>query len=758
MNQDDLSLQRRRRWRLSHRSKIVAWAFIPAALILGTVALVAFFGYRQVMADTVMERDWQLVQLAATQLAGDLEEQASPLGQAARALAVAGESEGAQQAALSAATEGLEGFDGGLVFVNSQGAIVATQPRRPVLLGQDWSDQPFIREVQGRGQTVYSDLITTSGSGVSLHSVAVAVPVIGSEGEFRGAVVGFHRLDEGGGGPFEESVLSLPLQAGRQIYVVDGQGRLLYHADGARIGADYGGVPSVQSVLARQAGALRTVDGAGEAVVTAYAPIPGTRWGLVGEESWSALIAPYSTYQNLLLSLLLLGLVAPAIVVMVGVRRLMEPLETLRAATEEVARGNFGRAVSVESGDEIEALARHFNLMSAELAASYARLEERLAARTRELSALTAIAAEISHAEELSAVLDVALGEALDVMGMEAGGVYLLDDAQERLVLAAHQGLDESLAMAIDGLAPGEGFSGRVVVQGEPVLAPDLAKDPRLTRQEARESGFHALASFPLRAGGQVLGALFVLAPEVRTFSQEDVELLTSIGQQMGVAVENARLLQRAQDAAAHEERQRLARELHDSVTQTLFSATLIADVLPRVWEKDPALGQARLEELCELNRGALAEMRALLLELRPAALAEGALPDLLRQLVEAVRGRSRLQIALEVDGAPPEDGLPADVQIALYRITQEALNNVVKHAEAHAVSVTLAFGETGVLLDVADDGSGFDPTVDAIARHGDSFGLSIMRERAAEIGADLDIESAPGAGTRVTVVAPLCA
>ncbi|HSM56589.1 MAG TPA: GAF domain-containing protein [Candidatus Sulfomarinibacteraceae bacterium] len=754
----DRSAQRGRRrwWSLSHRSKIVAWAFIPAALILGSVALVAFFGYRQVMADMVMERDRQLVQLAAMQLAGDLDERASPLGQAARALAVAGESEGAQQAALRAATQGLTGFGGGLGFVNPRGTVVATQPHRPVLLGQDWSDLPFFREVQSRGQMVYSDLLVASDSGASMYSVAVAVPVIGPDGEFRGALVGFHQLDEPGGGLFAESVASLPLHAGRQIYVVDGQGRLLYHAQAARIGADYGDVPSVRSVLARQAGALRTVDGAGEAVVTAYAPIPGTRWGLVGEDSWSALVAPYRGYQNLLLLLLVLGLVAPAVVVMVGVRRLMRPLETLRAATQEVARGNFGRTVRVESGDEIEALARHFNLMSAELAASYARLEERLAARTRELAALTAIAAEISHAEELQAVLHTALGEALDVMGMKAGGVYLLDESQERLALAAHEGLDGSLAAAIDDLAPGEGFSGRVVVQGEPVLAPDLAQDPRLTRPEARESGFHALASFPLRAGGQVLGALFVLAPEIRTFSPEDVELLTSIGQQMGVAVENARLLQRAQDAAAHEERQRLARELHDAVTQTLFSATLIADVLPRVWEKDPALGRARLVELSELSRAALAEMRMLLLELRPAALAEGALPDLLRQLVAAVRGRSRLQIALEVDGAPPEEGLPPDVQIALYRITQETLNNVVKHAEAQRVSVTLAFGEAGVLLDVADDGVGFDPGADGIAGHGNSFGLSIMRERAAQIGADLEIESAPGAGTRVTVVAPL--
>lgn len=761
MNQGHLPEQhdgpRRKRWSLSHRSKIVAWAFIPAALILGTVALVAFFAYRQVTADMVMERDRQLIQVAAIQLADELQEGAAPLEQVARVLGVTGEVGNMQQMVLSREAPRLAAFDGGVALVNRQGAVVASQPRRPALLGQDWSGQPFFREVQERGQNVTSDLISTvAGPGAQpLHTAAVAVPVVGAEGEFRGAVVGFYGLDEPDSGPFADSVLSLPLQAGRQIYVVDGRGRLIYHADRAQIGADYGQLPSVQSLLAGEGGALRTVDGDGAAIVTAYAPLPGTGWGLVSEEQWSSLTAPYARYQNFLLLLLGLGLVVPAVVVMIGVRRLMRPLETLRAATQEVARGNFGRTVTVESGDEIEALAQHFNLMSAELARSYARLEERLAARTRELAALSAITAMVSHAEALESILRAALGEALEVMGMEAGGVYLLDEAGERLALVAHQGVEDELAKAIDDLAVGEGFSGAVVARGEPVLVPDLAHDPRLTRPAARESGFHALATFPLRASGQVLGALFMLAPEVREFAREDVELLTSIGQQMGVAVENAHLLQQVQDAAAHEERQRLARELHDAVTQTLFSASLIAEVLPRVWEKDQALAWRRLQELRELSRGALAEMRTLLLELRPAALTESALPDLLRQLTEAARGRSRLQIELEVEGAPPAEGLPAEVQIALYRIAQEALNNIVKHAEASCVEVNLAFGATGVMLAVSDDGKGFDMSRGDGAGRGDSFGLAIMGERATRIGAELQLESAPGAGTRVTVVVP---
>lgn len=745
-------------WPLSHRSKIVAWAFVPASLILGTVVLVAFFTYRQVTSEMVMERDRQLVQVAAIQLADQLEERTTSLGQVARVLAATSDLDSLQELPPGRSRAGLVAFDGGIVFVNQRGVVVTSEPRRPTLVGQDWSTQPFIRQVRERRQTVYSDLIKSStGPGDRpLYSIAVAMPVIGATNELRGAVVGFYRLNAPGTGPFSDSVLQAPLQGERTIYVVDGSGMVLYHAEVAQIGADYGEVASVRTLVAESDGALRTVDEKGDAMVTAFATVPGTGWGLVAEEAWASLVAPYAGYQNLLLFLLGLGLVAPAAIVLVGVRRLMRPLEALTLATQEVARGKFGRTIQVDSGDEIETLARNFNHMSAQLATSYARLEERLTARTRELRALNAIAAVISHADELRAVLQVALDETLAVMDLEAGGVYILDEQQERLSLLAHKGLETALVEAIDDLALGEGFSGEAAAQARPVLAFDLTVDARLTRKALLESGFHGLGCFPISASGRVLGTLFILARERREFSSEDVELLTSISHQMGVAVENARLLEQVQVSAAEEERQRLARELHDAVTQTLFSASLIAEVLPRLWEKDEALARLRLGELRELSRGALAEMRALLLELRPAVLEASSLPDLLRQLVEATRGRAQLDVALTVDSAPPSGGLPGDVQVALYRIAQEALNNIVKHAEATKVEVQIAFGAAGVLLDIHDDGKGIDDGVLNNGRRADSFGLSIMRERAERIGADLHIESGPDNGTTIAVFAPL--
>jgi PAS domain S-box-containing protein len=206
----------------------------------------------------------------------------------------------------------------------------------------------------------------------------------------------------------------------------------------------------------------------------------------------------------------------------------------------------------------------------------------------------------------------------------------------------------------------------------------------------------------------------------------------------------NERLREKAAQDAVTAERTRLARDLHDAVTQTLFSTTLIADVLPEIWAMNPDEGRRRLEEIRQMTRGALAEMRTLLVELRPNALVEVPLPTLLRQLTEALVGRARVNIQLSAEG---ERKLPGDVQVGLYRLAQEALNNIVKHAKASQAVVTLRMGET-VRLTVADNGIGFDPvTVTA-----DHLGLKIMRERAEAIGAKLSIYSEPGEGTQISV------
>ena len=213
-------------------------------------------------------------------------------------------------------------------------------------------------------------------------------------------------------------------------------------------------------------------------------------------------------------------------------------------------------------------------------------------------------------------------------------------------------------------------------------------------------------------------------------------------------------LAQQAAETAVAAERSRLARDLHDAVTQTLFSASLIAEALPNIWESDQEEGRQLLAEMRRLSRGALAEMRTLLLELRPAALVETSLGALLHQLTEAISGRKDMSITVTVDD---HYQCPPDVHVALYRIAQEALNNVVKHAQASQVKVSLCCLPSAgrrtkvekVELRVSDDGRGFDP--DHIPP--DRLGLNIIRERAQAVGAALEIESQPDQGTQIVVI-----
>jgi PAS domain S-box-containing protein len=205
-------------------------------------------------------------------------------------------------------------------------------------------------------------------------------------------------------------------------------------------------------------------------------------------------------------------------------------------------------------------------------------------------------------------------------------------------------------------------------------------------------------------------------------------------------------LTQQAREQATAEERNRLARDLHDAVSQTIFSASLISEVIPRLWERDEKEGRKRLEEVRQLTRGALAEMRTLLLELRPDSLVEAEMEYLLKQLGESITGRSRVPVTVNVTG---RCDVPVDVKVGLYRIAQEALNNVAKHANAKEAAINITCKPGRVVLQVSDNGKGF--SVRGVPPN--SLGLSIMRERAREINASLSIKSQPDKGTVIKVI-----
>lgn len=393
---------------------------------------------------------------------------------------------------------------------------------------------------------------------------------------------------------------------------------------------------------------------------------------------------------------------------------------------------------------------------------AFLALEKRIEERTREIEqrhrvaeSMREILSVLNSSRSLSEVLDYIVSCAARLLGAEACSITRLDADTGVLTIQAACGLPADYVANVT-VPLGQLVAGASAARRQPVSVPDLQAYSRQHEHwlEDPVRGPHlrwlighygAVLGVPLLIKDEVYGSIVFYYAQPRGFAAEEISLASAFANQAALAIENARLQAEVEQNAVSAERQRLARTLHDSVTQTLFSASLVAEALPRLWERDEADGRQMLVQLRELIQGALAEMRTLLVELRPAALTDAPLADLLAQLVTSTSSWGRLPIDLAVQG---RERLPPDVQAALYRITQEALNNVLRHAGASRAEVSLRQTARGVTLRIADDGRGFDPRR-TLPGH---LGLPMMRERAEGIGARLHVSARPGRGTHVAM------
>ncbi len=386
------------------------------------------------------------------------------------------------------------------------------------------------------------------------------------------------------------------------------------------------------------------------------------------------------------------------------------------------------------------------------------------------------ILAVLNSNEPLDAILDYITLYARRLLGADAVAIYRLQTETNLLNIQSSHGLTKKF-LAHAAIPLGQGATGQAVIQGKPVAITDLSHALDVLVQpltaevtnllQTLSKRFKSELSVPLIIQQEIVGTMNLYYINSRVFEQEDLDLAVSFCDQTALAIENARLREQAQEEAVATERNRIARELHDSVTQTIFSANLIAEVLPTIWAQNSDEARHGLDELHKLTQGALAEMRTLLLELRPIGLAEARLEELIKQLTQGVSGRTRADIQVHIEG---EAVLPTDVKLAFYRIAQEALNNMSKHSGADKVEIELisvsAFPlkrqrRTGfarqqfsksVSMMIRDNGCGFDPA----SIVGEHLGLGIMRERAANTQLTLAIRSQPGHGTEVSLCWPM--
>lgn len=249
----------------------------------------------------------------------------------------------------------------------------------------------------------------------------------------------------------------------------------------------------------------------------------------------------------------------------------------------------------------------------------------------------------------------------------------------------------------------------------------------------------------PLAVKKRLIGGLCFAHKKLNYFSTHQVSLIQSVANQVAITMVNTELYGQARALAVMEERQRLARDLHDAINQSLFTAGIIAEVIPRLWEQDQALARSSLKDLHRLTRSAQAEMRALLAELRPSTLIDTDLGELIKQLGYALSGRVDVPVVVNTS---EKINIPPNVQIVFYRICQEALNNIAKHANASRVDIDLQQDGGELTLRIRDNGSGFDPKQMTSGQ----YGLQMMQERADELGAQLTITSQPGQGTEISI------
>jgi len=353
------------------------------------------------------------------------------------------------------------------------------------------------------------------------------------------------------------------------------------------------------------------------------------------------------------------------------------------------------------------------------------RTTSRLHVLTSQLRALQE-AAVLGPASRQDTLLDRIADLALQLLGSDTCQLYLLKGGAAALEMEACAG--SSSCSATEGA--GAASAAAVAVSRRAAFADETT------------------LAVPLFVRDDVYGALVLRDRDARVYHGEDIGIAQTFGDQAALAVENARLREDVERAAAAAERIRLARELHDSVTQSLFAASLEADVAAELCTAGTPQATEALDELRRLTRGALAEMRTMLLEMRPDGIARAPLAELLRHLVEAAQTRSRVTVTLSIRSRP---SLPEDVHLVFYRVTQEALSNVVKHAEARSAHVEVVGGAGETRLIVNDDGRGFDPQ----AVPTDRLGIVTMRERAESIGARLEIASEADRGTVVTLTWP---
>ncbi len=472
----------------------------------------------------------------------------------------------------------------------------------------------------------------------------------------------------------------------------------------------------------------------------------------------------YAESTNLLRSvqaaLVLLAALGTVILIYFFMLLVIRPVNELHAGIRRMGSNDLGVRVPVKRDDEFGGLAKGFNQMAEHLQVAYATLEERVEAETRslgernqELGILYEITAFLGEAAPLEVLCQGFLGRIRAALGADAGAIRLYAADTERLYLMTHEGLSAEFIVAESEMHCGDCLCGDVIDTGMPISFDTVNPPPGMKLRTCIREGFATATAFNVRYDRQQVGVFNLYFRQPHRVSEQEVNLLETLGQHLGVAIENQRLRSREKELAVSEERNLLAQDLHDSIAQGLaflnIQVQLLQDSL-RKGRSDEAMQTAG--QLREGVQDSYDHVRELLVHFR-ARVHQSDLDSAIVAALEKFEEQTGIATDFERHGnGPPLD--PTD-EIQIMHIVQEALSNIRKHAQASRVGVTVQRSREKLEVRVVDDGAGFDPVNEPKVHSDRHVGLQIMRERAQRVGGECRITSEPGKGALVCLVLP---
>lgn len=384
----------------------------------------------------------------------------------------------------------------------------------------------------------------------------------------------------------------------------------------------------------------------------------------------------------------------------------------------------------------------------------YEQMKERDLALTRrnvDMSLLNGIASTLTSSLELDEILNKTLGLVMNYMKVEAGEIFLLEEDKSTLRMVLHRGQAAEAFWRRNVFNVGDGYPGMVAQTRQPMIGRQLANDANFLRDAVVQAGFQQIACIPLLSGENLMGVMSIATRGTDPFDERNIEMLTAVGAWAGLSIENARLHSNARRLAVLEERDRIGMDLHDGIIQSIYGVGLALEGAQLTLNEEPQAAKERINHAINGLNQAIRDIRSYILDLRPRQLGAEGLLNGIKRLIAEYRANTFSEVHLTAHDSDMKD-LPQTQALVLFHICQEALANAAKHAKAKNVEVSLWTTDERALMEIHDDGKGFD---NDNMRSTIGHGLANMQTRARAVGGDIDISSSIGEGTTILVWVP---